>query len=627
MSSSALKMLNELSITTEDNIDASSLLKTIEEQVHQSTFSNFVNDLKNLSLRYNEKEKVITKEFFKTLLDDGSLSTLDDTTQTTLENVIDTFFENYQLSLFVNDNSNLFKVAPKKNSTLPTEIIRVAELEERTFTIHKDLEKVPGISSPTFRAFAKSDSSSDDENEDNDKQQDLNLSVQKGCEKELLPDDFGFTFDDFAKSTQAAYSDDESDSVLEASDEYESESDSDSDYDDEDQKASTNAEVQSYTNGAIPSFEDLGFDFDDNEDSHSPLWDELVDDSPQKTALSSPLDKKIRTRSCSSSDRLSISVSPFYTNGDLLNYANSLIDSIETDKLYRFFNQMANTLLSLKNADILFPDARNKNWLINAKFNLVVDDIKSHLRIAELYENPTEGVSSTPGYCPPELLKAQIVNGHQNTHPAEESNSEIIDKENIIGPAHAYTLGINLYEFINPNYLMMKRELEQNELNRIRLEKEKINKQLEENPDTEVDKSVLICNSFYDAKDFQFDGIPFFDTEIGQGIKGFILMLAKEKPEERLSLETAAKVLNILNDEEDLLLVGHLKAQDITLLESYLADKNQVKSHKSYSFDDDSVFRFLIHGGSNSPVTMTTEKAATSKDTTVVTPLPGYIGI
>ena len=127
-------------------------------------------------------------------------------------------------------------------------------------------------------------------------------------------------------------------------------------------------------------------------------------------------------------------VTQYCHGGGLDAFAEKLNDIKKLENACPVFEQMSSTFLRIQEAGCFFPDAKLSNWLIDGD-KVQIADTKSFLFInrdgrfdSKLPQNKDAPFIETHGYRPPEFI----------------DDDEPIDAD----PAHAFILGLNLYEFI-----------------------------------------------------------------------------------------------------------------------------------------------------------------------------------
>lgn len=183
-----------------------------------------------------------------------------------------------------------------------------------------------------------------------------------------------------------------------------------------------------------------------------------------------------------------------YLNGEDKHY-----DALK-DSAISIFHQMASVFQQLSENNILFLDAKNLNWLIDANGQIKIADKKSLLPAeAGIYDQPDASspynILETYSFSPPEIRNADT--------PCD------IDK------AHAYLLGVNLYQYL--------RGVDQNFLYRTMRQKEQ-----------DYSGNFSPCTGYI------------FTDEKGQALKGIIDGLIKTDPNERMSINEAMQKLQKL---------------------------------------------------------------------------------
>ncbi|MBA2652148.1 MAG: protein kinase [Tatlockia sp.] len=123
----------------------------------------------------------------------------------------------------------------------------------------------------------------------------------------------------------------------------------------------------------------------------------------------------------------------YCAGGDLDSHAQKQPNvSAKLKSAVNIYRQMAETLETIRKQDVLFPDLKNTNWLIDEKRQLRIADTKSFLPTKDCFynkdgpENKWYSLLSTRYMNPPEFQKRQFY----------------------ADPVHAFQLGKNLYQYL-----------------------------------------------------------------------------------------------------------------------------------------------------------------------------------
>ena len=171
------------------------------------------------------------------------------------------------------------------------------------------------------------------------------------------------------------------------------------------------------------------------------------------------------------------------------------------------YSQMATLLLRIDQEDILFPDAKNSNWLLNAEGKLLISDTKSLVFSDEgyhdydcMYEKNKWIFGSVP-----RLITTW-------THNPPEINNQRFDVDTM----HSFILGKNMYQYL-----------------------------------TQCTNDELLNKQNADSLDFTK---PIFKTREGLALKTLIKKLVVYNPSHRILVSTAVNELNHLKN--------HLMSED-----------------------------------------------------------------
>lgn len=237
-------------------------------------------------------------------------------------------------------------------------------------------------------------------------------------------------------------------------------------------------------------------------------------------------------------------VTKYCHGGDVLSHGQKL-ENIEErlDKASIIFEQMANIMLDIQDAQCVFPDAKITNWLVDGNENVCIADTKSFLLTDKTGQySPSIPISGneyyrlihTRCYSPPEFSLGSI-------------DSRCIEADS----THAFILGKNLFQY--------------------------------------TAGKDGIGN---DAEVFDFRG-PLFATTKGGKYKALINNLVKPNPGDRMALRDAKDELFMINNPEFSDVLKKLKllkcAADDPHMNAYIRQKQQEVNHAKTDQDKDNI--------------------------------------
>ena len=198
-------------------------------------------------------------------------------------------------------------------------------------------------------------------------------------------------------------------------------------------------------------------------------------------------------------------ITSFSKNGNV--EADATKHHLLSDKIsaaVHIFSEMAQTLQKIQDSQLIFPDMKNSNWLIDDTGHLTISDTKS------IIFNPDDerasliqGLSIVTDYLkPPESIKAGV------------SGDKL----------HVYMLGKNLYRYL-----------------------------------TQASEESLHSQHNFKEADFNY---PIFETEKGLRLKALIQGMVQLNPEDRINLDSALQELLVLDKDDVMKLVASREQTD-----------------------------------------------------------------
>lgn len=275
-------------------------------------------------------------------------------------------------------------------------------------------------------------------------------------------------------------------------------------------------------------------------------------------------------------------VAPFYANGSLfdvlelenekkapeLDVSDSFMDEAALQARGKvcldFSIMMAKGFKDIQKAGYFFPDAKVSNWLVNDDGKLVIHDTKSIL--------PTENGICRQGDLKKEFRDLVYSEGYR---PPEDNETQVD-----VDSAHAYMLGINLYQMLTKESVLALRKSREHSFDDLEEMAKDIPDGMLPNFEENLEKQTqdLLDRKMPLTFDFQH---PVFFGMAGQEYQVLIENLINENPEDRMSINDTIKQLQLIQRIQHIETSPHFNQQQkedvCDLLTEYEA---QMKGHQ-----------------------------------------------